>query len=109
MTISVITLFLALVMVSGQLVALPVYLVLSLFTLLAFGLDKRRALVGGRRLPEKVLHGISLLGGWPGALVGMRQFRHKTQKRTFYLPLFGIVALHSVLWMVLAWQALLNR
>ncbi len=109
MTLLFLTLFLALIMVSGQLVALPVYLAMSLLTLLAFGLDKRRALTGGYRLPERLLHGMELLGGWPGALIGARQFRHKTQKRPYLWTLFAIAAVHYLLWAALAWQALVQR
>ncbi|MBY5991704.1 DUF1294 domain-containing protein [Ferrimonas balearica] len=104
MTLLVITLFLALVMVTGELIALPAYLAVSLITLLAFGLDKRRALTQGWRLPERLLHILALMGGWPGALVGIRQFRHKTQKKAFLWVLFAIVAVHYLVWGTLAWQ-----
>ncbi|MBY6185615.1 DUF1294 domain-containing protein [Marinobacter hydrocarbonoclasticus] len=109
MTLILITLFLALVMISGHLVALPIYLAMSLLTLLAFGLDKRRALTGGYRLPEKLLHTMELLGGWPGALVGARQFRHKTQKRAYLWVLFAIVLLHMLVWAAIAWPPLAAR
>jgi len=109
MTLIIITLFLALIMISGQLVALPVYLAVSLLTVLAFGLDKRRALTGGYRLPEKLLHTLELLGGWPGALIGARQFRHKTQKRSYLWVLFAIVLLHFLVWAAIAWPPLAAR
>jgi len=47
------------------------------------GLDKRRAANGSRRISERTLHLMALLGGWPGALMGQRRFRHKTQKLSF--------------------------
>ncbi len=60
-----------------------------------FGLDKSRAQRGGERVPEVVLQGMSLLGGWPGALVGMRVFHHKTVKREFQVVFWLIFALQA--------------
>jgi uncharacterized membrane protein YsdA (DUF1294 family)/cold shock CspA family protein len=59
------------------------------FTL--FGFDKTRAQRGGERVPEVVLKGMSVLGGWPGGYVGMRVFHHKTQVKGFlsaYWPVY---------------------
>lgn len=67
---------------------------LSLFTFVAYGFDKRRARKGGRRVPEKTLHILSLLGGWPGAVVGQQVFRHKTQKVSFRIMFWLCVMLH---------------
>ncbi len=55
---------------------------LLIVNLWAFGLmwfDKRRAKRGGRRIRERTLFLSALLGGSPGAILGMRAFRHKTQ------------------------------
>lgn len=60
----------------------------------AYGLDKRRAAAGGRRVSERTLHGLALLGGWPGALLGRRYFRHKTRKVPFFIAFWAVVALH---------------
>lgn len=67
----------------------------SLAVLVLFGWDKRQARRGSRRVPEAVLHALELLGGWPGALLGMRWFRHKTQKRAYRRVTFAIIALHA--------------
>lgn len=56
---------------------------LSVVTWAVFGWDKWSAQQGRRRVPENTLHGLALLGGWPGAVVGQQQFRHKTQKQPF--------------------------
>lgn len=69
----------------------------SLVTFAAYGFDKRRAGAGGRRVPERTLHLLALLGGWPGALAAQRRFRHKTQKVPFLVAFWGTVALHVAL------------
>ncbi len=68
--------------------------VTSLMTFAAYGLDKRRARRQGRRIPERTLHLLALLGGWPGALAGQRVFRHKTQKLGFRVVFWLVVVLH---------------
>jgi uncharacterized membrane protein YsdA (DUF1294 family) len=52
-------------------------------TFLLYGFDKAQAQVGGWRIPEIVLHGLALLGGFPGGWAGRSIFRHKTQKGLF--------------------------
>lgn len=41
--------------------------------------DKKRARLHRWRIPEKVLFGVSLLGGSVGTWAGMYLFRHKTK------------------------------
>ncbi len=77
---------------------LAVQLVLSLVTLAVYGHDKRRAERGGRRVPERTLHLLELAGGWPGALLAQRLFRHKSRKLSFRLVLWAIIALHLLAW-----------
>lgn len=57
--------------------------VASLLSYVLYALDKRRAVRGGRRVPEATLHLLALLGGWPGALAASSRLRHKTRKRPF--------------------------
>ncbi len=79
-------------------VPLLIYLVMSM---LAFGLywyDKQQAKAGQWRTPEKVLHGVELLGGWPGACVAQQLLRHKTRKVSFQLWFWLIVAVHQAIW-----------
>ena len=80
-----------------------VYLVMSALTFLLYGLDKFQASRRGGRVPERTLHLFELLGGWPGALLGMAVFRHKTQKRSFRLVFFAVVALHLAGWAAAGW------
>ena len=90
-----------------MILALQLYLVamliMSLINFAAFGLDKHRAQNDGWRIPEKTLHTFSMLGGWPGALAGQRYFRHKTQKMSFRVMLWMIIAIHVVLIGVCIW------
>lgn len=67
---------------------------LSLLSVAAYGFDKRRAGAGGRRVPERSLHLIALLGGWPGAFAGQRWFRHKTQKTSFRVVFWLTIVAH---------------
>ncbi len=77
-------------------------LAMSVVALVAYGVDKSAARRKGRRIPESTLHLLALLGGAPGALVGMYAFRHKTAKLSFQLVFWGIalgqVALVLWLW-----------
>lgn len=85
------------------LLVLAAYPVMSLVTFVAFGYDKRQAERGGRRIPERTLHGMEMLGGWPGALFGRKHFRHKTRKQSYTRALYGIIAAHAAFW---AWVVL---
>ncbi len=59
------------------------YAGLSLVAFLVYAFDKWAAVKGRRRVSEKTLHLIGVFGGWPGALLARRLFRHKTSKRGF--------------------------
>ncbi len=70
------------------------YGVAGLATLGVFAWDKLAAKTGRRRVPERVLHTMELLGGWPGAVVAILWLRHKCGKASFLLVTFAIMALH---------------
>ncbi|SFU73850.1 DUF1294 domain-containing protein [Halomonas korlensis] len=59
------------------------YALLSVITFAMYGFDKAAAQKGRRRTPEATLLFGGLIGGWPGALVAQRFFRHKTRKQPF--------------------------
>jgi len=71
-----------------------VYATASIAAFAAYAADKSQAEAEGRRLPERVLHVLEAMGGWPGALVAQRQFRHKTRKVRFQIIFWLIVAAH---------------
>ena len=58
-------------------------LILNILTFVVYGLDKRSAILGGRRVPENVLLFLAGAGGTPAAYAARAYFRHKTIKRPF--------------------------
>jgi uncharacterized membrane protein YsdA (DUF1294 family) len=78
------------------LLVLIIYVVMSVIAFAAYAADKAQAGLGKGRVPERVLHLIELAGGWPGAMVAQRQFRHKTRKARFQLIFWLIVVVHLV-------------
>ena len=56
---------------------------INLVTFMVYGIDKRAAKSGQRRIPENNMHTLEFLGGWIGALMGQKIFRHKTKKRSY--------------------------
>ncbi len=59
------------------------YALFSAIALLLYWHDKRRAVRGGRRVPEATLQTVALLGGWPGAWIAQQLLRHKSRKAAF--------------------------
>ncbi|MEZ8880557.1 MULTISPECIES: DUF1294 domain-containing protein [Vibrio] len=59
------------------------YLVIGIVTFFVYAKDKRAAINGNWRVPEKTLHIFSIAGGWLGALIAQDKLRHKTQKQPF--------------------------
>ena len=68
---------------------------INVLTLLTFSWDKARAKRRGRRVPERKLLWLAVLGGSPAALLGRWIFQHKTRKRGFTMWLLGIVLAQS--------------
>jgi len=77
------------------------YLSVSVVTLLAYAADKRAAVKGRSRTPERALHLLELLGGWPGGVLARRWLRHKSRDLTFRIVSWSIIALHAVVLAVL--------
>ncbi|MEZ8800901.1 DUF1294 domain-containing protein [Vibrio splendidus] len=59
------------------------YLAIGVVTFFVYSKDKRAAINGNWRVPEKTLHIFSVAGGWLGALIAQEKLRHKTQKQPF--------------------------
>lgn len=61
-----------------------IFAVISLITLILYGIDKLKAKSGVWRISEKILLTFSLLGGAVGGIIAMALFRHKTRHWYFY-------------------------
>ena len=65
--------------------------------LIAMGADKRKAVNGSWRIPEKTLFLLSLIGGSVGTWAGMYIFRHKTKHWYFVIGMPAILIIQIVL------------
>lgn len=65
---------------------------MSLLAFLAFRSDKRRAERNQWRVTEASLLMLAFLGGWPGAKLAQRLYRHKTRKEPFRSNLNVMIA-----------------
>ena len=97
--------FSLLVVASSLLGKLPlvvpfVYVVMSAITFIAYAFDKSAALNNRWRTQESTLHFFALVGGWPGALLAQKIFRHKSKKKEFQAVFWITVLMNSV---ALAW------
>lgn len=80
---------------------LPAWLTsINMTTYGAYTYDKRAARYGTRRIPERLLHILALLGGSPAALLAQRILRHKTVKIGFQLAFWMILGVQilALLW-----------
>ena len=77
---------------------------LNLLTFVVYYLDKKAAIRGTQRTPENTLHLLALVGGWSGAFLAQRIFRHKTGKRSFlfvfWLTVIMNISVAAWLWML---------
>lgn len=86
---------------------ISVYFIASTITFLVYALDKSAAKNNRWRIEENTLHLCGLIGGWPGALLAQRLFRHKTKKTSFQIT-FWITVVFNVGangWLLLASSA----
>lgn len=76
-----------------------IYAVFNAVSYTMYGMDKFKARKDKWRISEQSLLIVSFFGPI-GALLGMRQFRHKTQKPVFkfLIPSFVVIHLLLVLW-----------
>lgn len=89
---------------SLALVLIASSLLMSLLTYAVYAADKRAAQQSRRRIPERNLHLLALLGGWPGALVAQQRLRHKNRKPGFLLLSWLMALAHLAA--VAAWISL---
>jgi len=56
-------------------------------------------------VPESFLCLLGAVGGWPGGLLGMSLFRHKTAKWTFKLKYaLALIPFAAEIWAFLYWR-----
>ena len=69
---------------------------ISLLTYAVYGADKDSAqeATPDWRASEKLLHGLELAGGWPGAFLAQRRLRHKCSKFSYQIVFWLIVTAH---------------
>jgi len=72
----------------------PALAALNLLTFLVYAWDKQAARKGRWRIPEKLLHTLALLGGWPAGWAARLLLHHKTLKPGFREAYWGTVLLH---------------
>lgn len=84
---------------------LGAYLLMSLTTFVAFFRDKQAAAHGSWRTPERTLHMLELVGGFPGAFAAMALLRHKNRKPTYVAVTVLITLAHVGAWAYWLWQS----
>lgn len=82
---------------------LLVGLLVNALTFWCYWLDKHAAQKGTWRTPEKTLHGLGLLGGWPAARIAQQVLRHKSNKASFQqrywmTVLLNVATLAGMVW-----------
>lgn len=70
---------------------------LSITTLAFYIYDKSQSRRNGSRVPELVLHGMALTGGFLGGWLGMLALPHKVRKPAFWAVLVGSTLLHALI------------
>jgi uncharacterized membrane protein YsdA (DUF1294 family) len=75
---------------------LALYYGASIITYGCYSWDKTAAQNAGRRTPESTLHLMSLVGGWPGALIAQVLLRHKTRKPSFLVGYWFTVIVNCI-------------
>ena len=64
-------------------IAVIYLIVINILGFLIMGLDKHKAKMAERRIPENTLFMFTILGGGVGTIAGMYVFHHKTKKKKF--------------------------
>lgn len=80
-----------------QAILLSYFFLINLAGFAAMGMDKRKAIKGLWRIPEKTLFCLALCGGCLGSILGMQAFRHKTKHLSFRVGMPAILLLQAVI------------
>lgn len=71
-------------------------LIINFVSIIVFIVDKNNAKNCRRRVPEKTLHFLELLGGVFGILLFSKIIRHKSSKKSYYIITYIIL----IFWLV---------
>ena len=72
------------------------YAVVSMLAYITYAIDKKSAINNRRRVSEKTLHLLGVVGGWPGAFLAQQRLRHKNQKTAFQVTFWLTVVVNLV-------------
>ena len=79
------------------------FICINLIGFFTMFIDKRKAIKGSWRIPEKTLFILTGIGGGIGTTAGMYVFRHKTQKIAFKIgfPMITILEIIAVIYFLI--------
>nr|WP_249325819.1 DUF1294 domain-containing protein [Halomonas boliviensis] len=69
---------------------------ISVIAYITYAIDKKAAINNRRRVSERLLHLLGIVGGWPGAFLAQQRLRHKTQKTAFQVTFWLTVVVNLV-------------
>lgn len=77
---------------------MSIFWLINIVAFIIYGLDKQLAISDQSRVSERMLHGLSLIGGVIGASLAMIIFRHKIMKMPFVAVHLLIVVIWFFIW-----------
>jgi uncharacterized membrane protein YsdA (DUF1294 family)/cold shock CspA family protein len=72
-------------------------IILSAVVFRLYAHDKRQAIHHALRVPQTIMQLGELAGGWPGAFVAQRIFRHKSTNKSYQSIFWGIILIYQVI------------
>lgn len=84
------------------------YFFLSCISFMAYWIDKSAAQAGRQRTRENSLQLLSLMGGWPGALLAQRILRHKSRKQSFRSTFWCFAIINMIAAILFAYPTLVS-
>ncbi|WP_342543289.1 DUF1294 domain-containing protein [Paenisporosarcina sp. FSL H8-0542] len=83
-----------------HLILIGFFIVMSIVSFFTMGHDKTAAQAHKRRVPERTLWNLAILGGGVGAYLGMILYRHKTKHMSFRIgfTLLAILQVALIIW-----------
>lgn len=73
-------------------------LIMSIAGFITMGVDKKKSINRGWRIPERTLILIAFIGGAFGSFLGMKFFRHKTRHLKFIILIPLAVLINILIW-----------